>query len=234
MIEADPDNTLESNADPGAEPGVLALIEAVLLASARPLDVATLAAATLVSREAVEECIPDLEARYSPSGSGIVLRHVAGGFQLATNPACAGAVERLRGESRPAPLSGAATEAIAAVLYFGPLTRAAISASRGVNSDAVVRGLVDRGLLSEVGSDSDTPGSPATLDVTERLLVAAGASSRDDFPDLESLVDREELDRVREKVAGSSQSAEPANSPESAGENTPASTIPEGPESEAE
>lgn len=226
MTEPEPDNN--------APPNAAELVEAVLFASSRPLDVATLAAATLVSRAEVEECMPDLQSRYSPSGSGIVLRHVAGGFQLATNPACAEAVERLRGESRPAPLSGAATEALAAVLYFGPLTRAAISASRGVNSDAVVRSLLDRGLLAEAGSDSDTPGSPATLDVTERLLVAAGASSREDFPDLESLVDREELDRVREKVAGSSQpaqSAEPANEPESRGENTSRSTITEEPES---
>jgi hypothetical protein len=80
---------------------------------------------------------------------------------------------------------------------------------------------MDRGLLAETGSDSETPGSPATLDVTERLLVAAGASSRDDFPDLESLVDREELDRVREKVAGSTQSGERSDEPEVSGEGTP-------------
>lgn len=181
-----------------------ALVEAVLFASARPVDAGTLAAATLLPREEVETAIPRLEERHDPGHSGIVLRRVAGGYQLATSPECAEAVERLRGEARPAPLSGAATEVLAAVLYFGPLTRAAISASRGVNSDAVVRGLVDRGLLAEAGSDDDSPGTPATLDVTEQLLVAAGASSREDFPALESLVEQEELDRVREKVTGSS------------------------------
>lgn len=186
-----------------------ALLEAVLFASARPLDTGTLAAATLLSREEVEAGLSELEGRYSPDLSGVVLRRVAGGYQLATNPACAGAVERLRGEARPSPLSGAATEVLAAVLYFGPLTRSAISAARGVNSDAVVRSLVDRGLLSEAGSDDSAPGAPATLDVTEQLLVAAGAASREDFPALESLVDREELDRVREKVAGSTETAEP-------------------------
>lgn len=192
-----------------------ALVEAVLLASARPVDAGTLAAATLLSTEEVEAEIPALQDRYSPPRSGIVLRHVAGGYQLATNPACSGAVERLRGEARPAPLSGAATEVLAAVLYFGPLTRAAVSASRGVNSDAVVRSLVDRGLLAEVGSDDAAPGAPAMLDVTERLLVAAGASSREDFPALESLVDQDELDRVREKVAGSPEVPNPPENPES-------------------
>jgi chromosome segregation and condensation protein ScpB len=76
---------------------------------------------------------------------------------------------------------------------------------------------MDRGLLAEAGSDSDTPGSPATLDVTERLLVAAGASSREDFPDLESLVEPEELDRVRDKVAGSAQPAQPTESEDPTG-----------------
>lgn len=183
----------------------IAQIEAVLLASARPLAVDTLAAATLLSREEVEAGIPTLQSRYSASHSGIVLRHVAEGYQLATNPACSDAVERLRGEARPAALSGAATEVLAAVLYFGPLTRAAVSAARGVNSDAVVRGLIDRGLLYEAGPDDAAAGAPASLDVTEQLLVAAGAHSREDFPALESLVDREELERVREKVAGSTE-----------------------------
>jgi len=202
---------IREDAEPDAAPNAASLVEAVLFASARPVDVGTLAAATLLPQEEVEAAIPVLEKRYSVSGSGIVLRYVAGGYQLATNPVCAEAIERLRGEVRPAPLSGAATEVLAAVLYLGPLTRAAVSASRGVNSDAVVRGLVDRGLLYESGHDGHTPGAPATLDVTERLLVAAGASSRDDFPALESLVDAEELDRVREKVAGASEPAEPAS-----------------------
>ncbi len=184
------------------------------MASARPLSAGTLAAATLLSVEEVEAEIPALERRYSPADSGIVLRRVAGGYQLATNPACAEAVERLRGESRPAPLSGAATEVLATVLYFGPLTRAAVSASRGVNSDAVVRSLMDRGLLAESGQDTAAPGSPATLEVTERFLVAAGAASRDDFPALESLVDGEELDRVREKVAGPPETPNSTQTPE--------------------
>lgn len=182
-------------------PSAPALVEAVLFASSRPVDAATLASAAQLSAEEVEGAISSLRNRYSPEGSGVVLREVAGGYQLASSPECADAVERLRGESRPAPLSGAATEVLAAVLYFGPLTRSEVSASRGVNSDAVARSLLDRGLLAESGPES--PGAPARLDVTEQFLVAAGASSREDFPAIETLVEQEELDRVRERVAGS-------------------------------
>ena len=129
-----------------------------------------------------------------------MLREVAGGFQLVTNPLCSTTVERFREEARPAPLSGAAHEVLSCVLYLGPLTRAGVNAARGVNSDAVVRNLIDRNLLIEAGHDQSRPGTPAILDVTEDFLLAAGARSRDDFPALEDLVDPEEISRVRERV----------------------------------
>jgi segregation and condensation protein B len=129
-----------------------------------------------------------------------LLREVAGGYQLATNPACADVLERFREEARPAPLSGAAYEVLACVLYLGPLTRADINGARGVNSDAVVRNLLDRNLLAEAGRDQERPGTPALLDVTEDFLLAAGARDRNDFPTLNDLVDEEEIARVRKRI----------------------------------
>ena len=176
------------------------LVEAVLLASPRPVPLADLASATGLSEREASAALSNLSARYSPEASGIVLRAVAGGHLLSTNPACAWAVERFREEARPAPLSGAAHEVLACALYLGPLTRAAISRVRGVNSDAVVRNLLERALLSEVGADRDAPGSPALLAVTDDFLTAADAGSREDFPPLDSLVSAEELARVRERL----------------------------------
>lgn len=178
-----------------------ALIEAVLLASPRPVPLTALLSATGLPKDDAREALEALKDRYSPRDSGIVLREVAGGYHLATNPLCAAAVERLREEARPAPLSGAAHEVLACVLYHGPATRAAVSAARGVNSDAVARGLVERGLLAEQGRDLETPGAPALLDVTDDFLLAAGAKDRDDFPPLETLVDETERARVRERLA---------------------------------
>ena len=186
----------ETNGTPTAEQ----LIEASLLTSARPVGVGALSSATGLPEEAVRAALSQLARRYAPEASGIVLRNVAGGYMLSTNPACAAAVERLRDEARPAPLSGAAYEVLACALYHGPLTRSAISGVRGVNSDAVVRNLIDRNLLAEVGTDREAPGSPALLDVTEEFLLASGAASREDFPPLETLVGEEELARVRERV----------------------------------
>jgi segregation and condensation protein B len=177
------------------------LVEAVLLVSASPLSSSDLGSATDLTESELESALACLRERYAPEASGIVLRDVAGGYLLSTNPACSGAVERFRSEARPAPLSGAAHEVLACALYLGPLTRAAVSRVRGVNSDAVVRSLIERGLLVEVGTDREAPGSPALLGVTDEFLAATGASSPDDFPTLDSLVTQEELSRVRERLA---------------------------------
>ena len=179
------------------------LVEAVLLVSARPLSSSDLCSATGLSEPELERALACLRERYDPEASGIVLREVAGGHLLSTNPACSAAVERFRREARPAPLSGAAHEVLACALYLGPLSRGAVSRVRGVNSDAVIRSLIERGLLVEVGADREAPGSPALLGVTDEFLAAAGASSPSDFPPVDSLVTQEELTRVRERLTSS-------------------------------
>ena len=178
------------------------LIEAVLFSSPRPVTLPDLLSATGLPEDEAIAALELLRTRYSPESSGIVLREAAGGYALGTNPACAPAIERFRDEVRPAPLSGAAHEVLASVLYLGPLTRAAVSAARGVNSDAVVRNLLERNLLREKGHDDSVPGSPALLAVTDDFLAATGATGPDDFPALDSLVDERELARVRERISG--------------------------------
>jgi len=182
----------------GAGPEVL--VEAILLVSERPVEEEVLLSSAGLDRDGLERALSRLLDKYDARSSGVVLRRVAGGWQLATNPRCAEAIERFRGEARPTPLSGAAYEVLSCVLYLGPMTRGAISAVRGVNSDAVVRNLIERNLLAEVGADEESPGAPALLDVTEDFLIAASAGSREDFPPLEELVSEEELARVRERL----------------------------------
>lgn len=188
----------------------MARIEAILLVSPQPVSLDALASATGLNEAQLNAAIPNLQEKYSSGSSGVVLRNVADGYQFATNPACAAVVERFREESRPAPLSNAANEVLACALYLGPLTRAAISGVRGVNSDAVVRNLLERGLLAEVGADNESPGTPALINVTDEFLSATGAASRKDFPPLDSLVGEEEISRVRERLGATDTPTEPA------------------------
>lgn len=185
-------------------------VEAVLFVSGRPLSRRELTALTELSPEELEAGISSLRARLESDESGLVLREVAGGLQLATKPGLAAVIERYRGEARPSPLSAAALEVLACVLYLGPVSRGGISRVRGVNSDAVVRGLVERNLLTESGRESGSPLAPALLTVTEDFLIASGASSTSDFPELASLVSDEELARVLKRV---SDPAEPDRGP---------------------
>ncbi|CAN5883366.1 SMC-Scp complex subunit ScpB [soil metagenome] len=181
-----------------------ALVEAILLVSPQPTSLDVLTTATDLTEAQVNEALARLEKKFASANSGIVLRKVAGGYQLATNPTCAEAVERFREESRPTALSNAAHEVLSCALYLGPLTRAAISGVRGVNSDAVVRNLFERGLLAEVGADSESPGSPSLLNVTSEFYAAAGSDSRDDFPPIDALVGEAEIGRVRERLGAAS------------------------------
>ncbi len=204
-------NEPRSTVPPAPRPAQL--VEAVLLVSPRPTSTADLRSATGLTGEETKAALRELLERYSAETSGIVLRNVAGGYLLSTNPACSAAVERFREEARPAPLSNAAHEVLACALYLGPLTRGAISRVRGVNSDAVVRNLLERGLLIEAGTDRDAPGSPALLAVTDEFLAATGASSAEDFPALHELVAPEELARVRERLTSTGEPPPAAEAP---------------------
>lgn len=203
-------------------------VEAILLVSPRPVNLRALVRATELSQEELQSALDELQQRYTPERSGIVLRRVAGGFQLATNPEVAPAVERFREVSRPPALSGAAHEVLAAVLYLGPLTRSSVSSVRGVNSDAVVRSLLDRELLTEAGADTTAPGSPTLLDVTDEFLLATGARDRQDFSPLDSLVDEEELERVRQRVRGAEDQIEdqsPSARPDNLSDEPPDASV---------
>ncbi|WP_119068051.1 SMC-Scp complex subunit ScpB [Rubrobacter indicoceani] len=181
-------------------PPASAVVEAVLFVSGRPVSRRELAALTELTAERLESGISALRTRCESPESGLVLREVAGGLQLATKVRLAPVIENYRGEARPSPLSAAALEVLSCVLYLGPVSRGGVSRVRGVNSDAVVRGLLERNLLAETGRESESPLAPALLNVTEDFFIASGAPDSDDFPPLRSLVSEEELARVRERV----------------------------------
>jgi segregation and condensation protein B len=131
------------------------MIEALLVIASQPLSEEELAEATEDDPERVSDALELLAERFREGRSGIVLEHVAGGFAFRASREAAEACARLFERPVERGLSGAALETLAITAYLGPCTRPEITRIRGVNADAAVSGLVERGLLAESGRDSD-------------------------------------------------------------------------------
>jgi segregation and condensation protein B len=162
-------------------------LEALLFVSDEPLTPAVLSQALEVDRRAAEAMCDRLQAELDARGSGLVLRNVAGGWRLFTHPDIQPTVERFVLSSRQARLTKAALETLAIVAYKQPATRHQVSAIRGVNSDGVLRALVDRGLIEEAGRD-EGPGRPLLYATTPQFLERLGLSSLAALPSLAPLL----------------------------------------------
>jgi len=168
-------------------------LEALLFVSDEPLAASVLAQALDLDRRTVEGLCDRLARDLEDRGSGLVLRNVAGGWRLFTHPDTAPTVERFVLSSRQARLTKAALETLAIVAYKQPVTRHQVSAIRGVNSDGVLRALVDRGLVEEAGRE-ETPGRPVLYGTTPGFLERLGLPSLASLPPLAPLLDADDQD----------------------------------------
>jgi len=167
-------------------------LEALFFVSDEPLTASVLAQALDLDRRTVEALCDRLAADLEARGSGLVLRNVAGGWRLYTHPDVAPVVEQFVLSSRQARLTKAALETLAIVAYKQPVTRHQVSGIRGVNSDGVLRALVDRGLIEEAGRD-ETPGRPVLYATTPEFLERLGLPSLASLPSLAPLLGVDEL-----------------------------------------
>jgi segregation and condensation protein B len=163
-------------------PSLAAALEAVLMVVDEPVPDGVLAQILERPREEVAALLGTLAAGYERDGRGFELRQVSGGWRFYTAAACAPYVERFVRDGQQARLTQAALETLAVVAYRQPVSRARISAIRGVNVEAVMRTLVTRGLVEEAGTE---PESGAVLyRTTSYFLERLGLNSVDDLPDL--------------------------------------------------
>jgi segregation and condensation protein B len=172
-----------------------AALEAILFVVEAPVPVAALAAALQQTTDAVVAALDALRAGYDQRGAGIELREVAGGVRIYTRSDYADAVEQFLQEGQRSRLTQAALETLAVIAYRQPVTRSRVSAIRGVNVDGVVRTLLARGLIVEVGTDPDTGGG--LFRTTDLFLEKMGLNSLDELPSLAPLLpDVEGLDAI--------------------------------------
>ena len=155
---------------------------ALLFASVQPLSVARLVA--LLERPETARVRAVLEAlgqALESSPLPVVLREMAGGWRLLTDPDMGDVLTRLVREPRPERISGAALETLAIVAYRQPVTKAEVEAIRGVQAGPMLRMLVDRSLVRVVGR-ADQPGSPLQYGTTKDFLDRFGLASLKDLP----------------------------------------------------
>ena len=126
-------------------------LEAVLMVADQPLDQVTLATAVGYPVTEVSKELTALAGEYDEQGRGFELRNVAGGWRFYTRDAYASVVEKFVLDGQQARLTQAALETLAVVAYKQPVSRARVSAVRGVNVDGVMRTLLTRGLVEEAG-----------------------------------------------------------------------------------
>lgn len=172
---------------PEMEDGELgAVLEALLLVVDTPATVEQLSLAIEQPPYRVAAKLQTMAQEYSDRESGIDLREAGGGWRMYTRSRYAPYVERLLLDGARSKLTRAALETLAVVAYRQPVTRARVSAVRGVNVDAVIRTLVARGLITEAGTDPDS--GAVTFATTELFLERLGLTSLADLPDIAPLL----------------------------------------------
>jgi segregation and condensation protein B len=176
-------------------------LEALLMIADQPLDESTLATAVGAPLREVQGALAELAVEYAEQGRGFELRNVAGGWRYYTREEFAPVVEAFVLDGQQARLTQAALETLAVVAYKQPVSRARVSAIRGVNVDGVMRTLLTRGLVEEAGED---PSTGAHLYRTSSyFLERIGVTSLDELPELAPyLPDLEDLGDLEEELGG--------------------------------
>ncbi|OBK17797.1 SMC-Scp complex subunit ScpB [Mycobacterium asiaticum] len=175
------------------------VLEALLLVVDTPVTAEALASATGQPVYRVAAKLQLMADELTERDSGIDLRHTSEGWRLYTRARFAPFVEKLLLDGARSKLTRAALETLAVVAYRQPVTRARVSAVRGVNVDAVMRTLLARGLITEVGNDEDS--GAVTFATTELFLERLGLNSLADLPDIAPLLpDVDTIDDLSESL----------------------------------
>lgn len=165
------------------KPGLslLAIIENLLYVADEPVTVARLAQATETSVEQIEAALAAFNA--DGAGRGLRLQRKGDKLQLVTHPDAAPIIERFLGLEATSKLSAASLETLAVIAYQQPCTRAQIEAVRGVNCDSVLKNLLSKGLIEEMGR-LETVGHPILYGTTFEFLQHFGLTNLTELPPL--------------------------------------------------
>ena len=166
------------------------LIEAILFLESEPQSEQNLARISEFSEDVVKLVLEKLKEKYAAEDSGIELVQIGGGWSLTPKKDLWNYLKERYGKKNEGKLSRSAIETLSIIAYSQPVTRAEVEAIRGVAADTMIRLLVERNLIKEVGR-KDIPGKPIQYGTTKEFLKFFRLNSIADLPQL----DKEEAER---------------------------------------
>ena len=189
---------LQKITDVEAEAEMRRAIEAILMVAIDPVAPSILAQLFEVPVDEIERICDSMVEQYEEAKLGFLLVRIGGGYRFQSNPEKAQWVERfvLEGQSRR--LTAAAMETLSIVAYKQPISRAQISAIRGVDVEGLMRNLQQRGLIDEVSRDVG-PGNAVLYGTTQEFLERMGINSVTDLPPLGEFVPGPEVVEALER-----------------------------------
>jgi segregation and condensation protein B len=173
----------ENPAEPQKGDELAAALEALLFVASGPVAPSQLAEALGKNSNEVNSGLKRLEAILAANG-GLALQWHKSKVQLTSSPEHGNLIEAFLGLEASSRLSRAALETLSIIAYKQPATRPQLDAIRGVNSDGVIKSLLSKGLIEEVGR-AEGPGRPIMYDTTPDFLQHFGVNTLDDLPTLE-------------------------------------------------
>ena len=181
IINPSPDYSMTNlnQATPKNNISLAGQIEALLFVAPGAVGISQLATALGVTNRVIEKTLTELEQEYKERG--VRLQRHAGRIQMTSAPEAAEVIETFLGLEATSRLSSAALEALAIIAYQQPVTRPQVDAVRGVNSDGVMRTLLSKGLIEELGR-ADTPGRPIYYGTSPEFLQYFGLETLDALP----------------------------------------------------
>lgn len=159
------------------------IIEAILFAAGREVEVSELAASLELTPEDVISILENMKAEFDEKKSGIEIIKINNSYQMCTRKEYYEHIYPIFDKRNKPNLSQASLESLAIIAYNAGITRAEIEAIRGVNSDATIYKLLEYNLIEEAGR-LDAPGRPTTYKVTNHFLKMFGYTTLEELPDL--------------------------------------------------
>jgi len=176
------------------------IIESLLFISGEPMTVDSIKKIIEIDKKKIEALVKELISDYSLRNAGLLVIEVAEGVQMVTNPASSPYIKKLISTAVPTKLSQPSIETLSIIAYKQPIIKAEIEAIRGVNSDGVVKTLLERRMIKILGR-KEVPGRPLMYGTTKEFLQYFGLKDLTEMPTLKELSDVEILD-IPELIEG--------------------------------